>query len=166
MGKKLEEILLKYKKTFFRYLKKVCSNEKKLLVKGELLEIFKQTQRKNGSNSSLEIIEQVVNKFTESVCLECCVYVETRGTIGKSEYYMFDTRELTGKNITVVDYLKAKERYRYPLLENDLLTLNFRTFYDKFPSVRESKSIGKGVEYLNRYLSSTMFTQPQKPAHP
>ncbi len=89
-------------------------------------------------------------------------YVETRGTIGKSEYYMFDTRELSGKKITVVDYLKAKERHRYPLLENDLLTLNFRTFYDKFPSVRESKSIGKGVEYLNRYLSSKMFTQPQK----
>ncbi len=162
MAKKLEEILLKHKKTFFRYLKKICSNEKKLLVKGELLEIFKHTLRKNGNNSDSEIIEQVVNKFTESVCFDCCVYIETRGTIGKSEYYMFDTRELTGKKINAVDYLKAKERHRYPLLENDLLTINFKTFYDKFPSVRESKSIGKGVEYLNRYLSSTMFTQPQK----
>ncbi len=162
MGKKLEEILLKYKKTFFRYLKKVCSSEKKLLVKGELLEIFKQTRRNSDSNSTSEIIEQVVNKFTESVCLECCVYVETRGTIGKSEYYKFDVSELTSKKISAVDYLKAKERHRYPLLENDLLTLNFSTFYDKFPSIRESKSIGKGVEYLNRYLSSTMFTQPQK----
>ncbi|MCW8803232.1 MAG: hypothetical protein OQK57_02450, partial [Ignavibacteriaceae bacterium] len=162
MGKKLEEIILKYKKTFFSYLKKVCSNQKKLLVKGELLEIFNQSRRKNGNNSTLENIEQVVNKFTESVCLECCVYVETRGTIGKSEYYKFDVSELTSKKISAVDYLKAKERYRYPLLENDLLTLNFSTFYDKFPSIRESKSIGKGVEYLNRYLSSTMFTQPQK----
>jgi len=162
LGKKLEEILSKHKKNFFRYLKKICSQEKKLLVKGELLDIYKQTKRKNGNNSALELIEQVVNKFTESVCLECCVYIETRDTIGMSEYYMFDASELKSKKITAVEYLKAKERYRYPLLENDLLTLNFRTFYDKFPSVRESKSIGKGVEYLNRYLSSTMFTQPQK----
>ena len=162
MSKVLEEILQKYKKQFFSYLKKVCANEKKLLVKGELLEIFYQMRRKNSINSTIETIEQLVNKFTESVCLECCVYIETRGTIGRSEYYIFNVRELTSKKISAVDYLRAKERYRYPLLENDLLTLNFSTFYDKFPSIRESKSIGRGVEYLNRYLSSTMFTQPQK----
>jgi sucrose synthase len=158
----LEEILQKYKKQFFSYLKKVCANEKKLLVKGELLEIFFQVRRKNSNSATIEKIEQAVNKFTESVCLNCSVFIETRGTIGKSEYYVFDVNELTSKKISAVDYLKAKERYRYPLLENDLLTLNFRTFYDKFPSIRESKSIGRGVEYLNRYLSSTMFTQPQK----
>ena len=163
MGKILEEILQKYKKQFFSYLKKVCSNEKKLLVKGELLEIFHQSRRKNGNNSTTEAIEQAVNKFTESVCIdECNVYVETRGTIGRSEYYRFDVKEITSKKISAVDYLKAKEKYRYPLLENDQLTINFKTFYDKFPSIRESKSIGRGVEYLNRYLSSTMFTQPQK----
>ena len=162
MSKVLEEILRKYKKQFFSYLKKVCSNEKKLLVKGELLEIFFQVRRKNSNSSTNEKIEQAVNKFTESVCLNCSVFIETRGTIGKSEYYVFDVNELTSKKISAVNYLKAKEQYRYPLLENDLLTLNFRTFYDKFPSIRESKSIGRGVEYLNRYLSSTMFTQPQK----
>lgn len=162
MSKVLEEILQKYREQFFSFLKKVCSHEKKLLVKGELLEIFNQSRRKNGNNSITENIEQVVNKFTESVCLKCCVYIETRGTIGRSEYYTFNVKELTGKKISAVDYLKVKERYRYPLLENDLLTLNFSTFYDKFPSIRESKSIGRGVEYLNRYLSSTMFTQPQK----
>ena len=158
----LEELLQKYGRQFFTYLKKLCSSEKKLLVKGELLEIFYQMIRKNSNSSTIKAIEYAVNKFTESVCLECCVYVETRGTIGKSEYYKFDVKEQTSKKIFAIDYLKAKERYRYPLLENDLLTLNFSTFYDKFPSVRESKSIGRGVEYLNRYLSSTMFTQPQK----
>ena len=162
MSKKLDEVLLKNKKPFFNYLKKVCASEKKLLVKGELLEIFSRMRRKNSNNNTLKTIEQAVNKFTESVCLECCIYVENRDTIGKSEYYMFNVRESTTEKISAVEYLKAKEHYRYPLLENDLLTLNFSTFYDKFPSVRESKSIGKGVEYLNRYLSSTMFTHPQK----
>ena len=80
----------------------------------------------------------------------------------QSEYYSFNVENSTSEKISVVEYLKAKEQYRHPLIANDLLTLNFKTFYDKFPSVRESKSIGKGVEYLNRYLSSNMFTQPQK----
>ncbi len=159
MSKKLDEILSLQKKSFFKYLKKVCSHNRKLLVKGDLLEIFKQVR---GKNNNSETIEQIVNTFTESVCLECCVYLEIRETIGKSEYYLFNVEKSTNKIISSAEYLKAKERYRYPLLENDLLTLNFSTFYDKFPSVRESKSIGKGVEYLNRYLSSNMFTQPQK----
>lgn len=161
MSKKLEENLTDNKKPFFRYLKKVCSHKRKLLVKGDLQQIFEQMVKNSGSNNS-EVIRKIVNKFTESVCLECSVYVEIRETIGKSEYYLFNVEKSTSERISVVEYLKAKERYRYPLLENDLLTLNFKTFYDKFPSVRESKSIGKGVEYLNRYLSSNMFTQPQK----
>jgi sucrose synthase len=162
LSKRLEEILTKSKKPFFRYLKKVCAHKRKLLVKGDLLEIFEQLHKKNNSSNNAESIRETVNKFTESVCLDCCVYIEIRETIGKSEYYQFNVEKSESEKTSVVEYLKAKERYRYPLLENDLLTLNFSTFYDKFPSVRESKSIGKGVEYLNRYLSSTMFTQPQK----
>ncbi len=164
MGKLLEEILQKYKKQFFSYLKKVCSNEKKLLVKGELLEIFHQSRRKNGNNSTAEAIEQAVNKFTESVCIdECSIFMLRRGEqSAEANIISLMSNNQSSKKISAVDYLKAKERYRYPLLENDLLTFNFRTFYDKFPSIRESKSIGRGVEYLNRYLSSTMFTQPQK----
>jgi sucrose synthase len=162
LSKKLEEILTDNKKPFFRYLKKVCSHERKLLVKGDLQQIFEQTHKKNNNSNKSETIKIIVNKFTESVCLDCSVYIEIRETIGKSEYYLFNVEKSTSEKISVVEYLKAKERYRYPLIENDLLTLNFKTFYDKFPSVRESKSIGKGVEYLNRYLSSNMFTQPQK----
>jgi sucrose synthase len=162
LSKALDELIVKHKKPFFSYLKRVCSNEKKLLVKGELLEIFYQMRRKNSNNAALENIKQVVNKITESICSECCLYMEIRDTIGRSEYYMFDKQNLTSKKTSTVEFLKAKEHFVYPLIKNDLLTLNFRTFYDKFPSVRESKSIGKGVEYLNRYLSSTMFTQPEK----
>ena len=162
MSKRVDELISKHKKPFFNYLKRVCSNEKKLLVKGELLEIFYQMRRKNSNNATLENIKHVVNKITESICSEFCLYMEIRDTIGKSEYYMFDTQNQTAKKISVVECLKAKEHFVYPLIKNDLLTINFKTFYDKFPSVRESKSIGKGVEYLNRYLSSTMFTHPER----
>ncbi|MBT8377666.1 MAG: sucrose synthase [Ignavibacteria bacterium] len=162
MSKRLEEILTNSKKPFFGYLKKVCAHSRKLLVKGDLLEIFEELHKKNNNSGNIESIKEIVNKFTESVCLDCSVYVEMRETIGKSEYYLFNVERSKSEKIHVIRYLKAKERYRHPLIENDLLTLNFSTFYDKFPSVRESKSIGKGVEYLNRYLSSTMFTQPQK----
>ena len=154
-------VLSEKKKIFFRYLKKVVTSEKKLLLKGDLVEILRQKENKNNS-SDIDQIEEVVNDFTEAICTDHTICLEVRETIGKTDYFSFNTFDETFKRISAVEYLKAKEHYRYPLLTNDMLTLNFETFYEKFPRVRESRSIGKGVEYLNRYLSSTMFTNPQK----
>ena len=80
----------------------------------------------------------------------------------ESHFYLFNLGDRYFENSSVLDFLKAKEDLAQPEHVNNMPTLNFKTFYDKFPSVRESKNIGKGVEYLNRYLSSRMFTEPEK----
>jgi sucrose synthase len=160
MSKKIEAILKEKKKTFCRFLTSVSSSGKKLLVKGELLEILRKLERKNGK--SLDEIKDVVGKFTESVCVGGSLYVEMREKIGTSSYHQFNSEDCSYEKIGVVEFLKAKERYKDPQLTNDFLTLNFNTFYEKFPSIRESKSIGRGVEYLNRYLSSKLFTNVEK----
>jgi sucrose synthase len=160
MSKKLDALLKEKKKTFCRFLTNVSSSEKKLLVKGDLLEILRKMERKNGK--SLDEIKDVVDKFTESVCVGGSLYVEMREKIGTSSYHQFNTEDCSYEKIGAVEYLKAKERYKDPQITNDLLTLNFNSFYEKFPSIRESKSIGKGVEYLNRYLSSKLFTNVEK----
>jgi sucrose synthase len=160
LSKSLENVLKVYKKEFRTYIERVCTTGRKLMVKGELLEILERLEQENGNE--LSKIEDVVRHFTESVCLSCDVFVEMREKIGYTQYFRFNLKENIYEQITSVEYLKAKEVYRDPEFTNDQLTLNFKTFYDKFPSVREAKNIGKGVEYLNRYLSSNMFTNPQK----
>ena len=143
MSKSLENVLKDYKKEFRTYIERVCTCDRKLMVKGELLEILERLEQENGND--LHAIEDVVRHFTESVCISCNVFIEMREKIGSTQYYKFNTKENSNKQITSVEYLKAKEAYRDPAYTNDLLTLNFKTFYDKFPSVREAKSIGKGV---------------------
>jgi sucrose synthase len=160
LSKKLETVIKDYKSEFHKYLEKVCAFPKKLLVKGELLEILDVLVKENGND--LSQIEDVISHFTESVCLESNIYIEMREKIGISQYYKFNQQEGNFNQIFAKEYLQAKEHHRIPENHNDLLTLNFNTFYEKFPSVREAKSIGKGVDYLNRYLSSNMFTNPQK----
>ncbi|MFS8119864.1 MAG: sucrose synthase, partial [Microcoleus sp.] len=39
----------------------------------------------------------------------------------------------------------------------DILELDFGPFYDYSPSIRDPKNIGKGVQFLNRYMSSKLF---------
>ncbi|MBD0303596.1 MAG: sucrose synthase, partial [Tolypothrix sp. T3-bin4] len=42
------------------------------------------------------------------------------------------------------------------------LELDFGPFYDYTPTIRDPKNIGKGVQYLNRYLSSKLFQDPKE----
>ncbi len=160
MSKKLEKLINEKNIVFNRYLNNISREEKKLLVKGELLEILAGINVKDKSDYTE--IEDVVSKFTESVTVGSTIHIEIREKIGTSQYYQFNTENNSFRQISSVEFLKAKELFRKPGFSNDLLTLNFQTFYEKFPSVRESKNIGKGVEYLNRYLSSSLFTNSEK----
>jgi len=159
MSKNLENLVNEKNAEFYRYLSKVCSEEKKLLVKGELLEILNKIDI--SKNEDYLKIEEVVNKITESVRMGLRLNFEIREQIGTSQYYQFNTENFSLQPISTVEYLKVKEQFKNPGHTNDMLTLNFQTFYEKFPSVRDSKSIGKGVEYLNRYLSSSLFNNSE-----
>lgn len=154
-------IIEENKQEFFSFLNKVFPSENKLLIRGSLLEILENIRKENKKGNFKEI-EKVIRKINESVTVDNCIYLEIREKIAISDFFMFNIEERFYEKINVERYLKAKEASINQIPSDDMLTLNFSTFYDKFPSVRESKNIGKGVEYLNRYLSSNMFTQPEK----
>jgi sucrose synthase len=161
VGKKIVSLMEENKQYFFRYLNKVLHSENKLFVKGNLLDIL-HAFNEGDKNGDYEAVEKILIKTTEAVCLGNSIYFEFREKIGDSDYYHFNVEESYYEKIDSAGYLRVKEELVNAENLEDLLTLNFSTFYDKFPSIREPKSIGKGVEYLNRYLSSTMFTNPGK----
>lgn len=39
-----------------------------------------------------------------------------------------------------------------------VLEIDVQPFYDSFPTIRDPRNIGKGIEFLHRYLSSQLFT--------
>ncbi len=161
MSKKIISLIDENKRDFFSYLNRLFNSGKNLFVKGGLLEILESFKEENKVGNH-EAIENILRKTTEAVYHGNYAYFEFREKIGSSDYYLFNIEEMYYEKINSVEFLKVKELFVNPETNNDLLSLNFSTFYDKFPSIREPKSIGKGVEYLNRYLSSTMFTNPEK----
>ena len=161
MKKNIEILIEENKNDFFRFFHKVAGHENKLLVKGQLLELLNDFA-KNGDKGNHKAINEAVRSITESVCLGNDIFIESREKIGESHFFLFNLEDRFFENISVLQYLKAKEDLVEPGSASNIPTLNFKTFYDKFPSVRDPKNIGKGVEYLNRYLSSRMFTEPEK----
>ena len=90
------------------------------------------------------------------------IYLEIREKIGYSQFYIINLEGFSAETLSIKKYLKAKEYFVNPDSQNNILTLDFKPFYDEAPSVRDIKSIGSGVEYLNRFLSGQMINDTTK----
>ncbi|MBD2196791.1 MULTISPECIES: sucrose synthase [Calothrix] len=81
-----------------------------------------------------------------------------RPKIASQEIYRL-TEDLKVEKMNVQELLDMRDRIvnRYHPNEGDLLELDFGPFYDYSPVIRDPKNIGKGVNFLNRYLSSKLL---------
>lgn len=102
--------------------------------------------------------------YTQEIILEnenLCLIV--RPKIASQEVYRI-LEDLTVEPVTVQELLDLRDRLvnRHNPNEGDLLELDFQTFYDYSPTIRDPKNIGKGVSFLNRFLSSKLFQDPRQ----
>ena len=86
-----------------------------------------------------------------------------RPKIALQEVYRL-TEDLNIEEMTVKELLNVRDRFvnKYNPQEGDLLELDFAPFYDYSPQIRDPKNIGKGVQFLNRYLSSKLFADSKQ----
>lgn len=102
--------------------------------------------------------------YTQEIILEdesLCMIV--RPKIASQEVFRI-LEDLTIEPMSVQDLLDVRDRLvnRFHPQEGDVLELDFGPFYDYSPTIRDPKNIGKGVQFLNRYLSSKLFQDPQQ----
>ncbi len=100
--------------------------------------------------------------YTQEIIIEdesVCIIV--RPKIASQEVYRI-WEDLSIDSIDIPDLLDLRDRFvgHYHPREGDVLELDFAPFYDYSPTIRDPKNIGKGVEFLNRYLSSKLFQDP------
>jgi len=81
-----------------------------------------------------------------------------RSQIASQEVYRL-TADLDVEAMTVQELLDVRDRFvnKFHPQDGDLLELDFGPFYDYTPVIRDPKNIGKGVQFLNKYLSSKLF---------
>ncbi len=149
-----------YKKEFINFITVLSKQDKKLLVVGEIINLY--NSYKISREDLNEDFEEIVSLLQEVVIHNSIIYLDARIKIGYSKFYLVNTNEQIIEQISIIHYLKSKERFVNPKIDEDFLTLNFKPFYDNYPSVRDEKSIGSGVDYLNKFLSSKMFNNIEK----
>ena len=91
------------------------------------------------------------------------LYLIIRQKIASQESYRL-TEDMAVESLTEQELLDLRDRLvnRFHPNEGEILELDFGPFYDYTPTLRDPKNIGKGAQYLNRYLSSKLFQDPKQ----
>jgi len=79
-------------------------------------------------------------------------------------YLRFHMEDIFLDEMTVTEFMMFKEGIVEPdrVPDENLLELDFEPFVREFPRMKETRSIGRGVEFLNRVLSGRLFTQQEE----
>ncbi|XP_078154965.1 sucrose synthase 2 [Carex rostrata] len=101
--------------------------------------------------------DDVLRGAQEAIVLPPWVALAIRPRPGVWEYVRVNVSELGVEELSVAEYLQFKEQLADEKKENFVLELDFEPFNASFPRPSLSKSIGNGVQFLNRHLSSKLF---------
>ena len=86
-----------------------------------------------------------------------CLAVRTR--VGRWNYLQVHTEEMHCRELSVTEFLDLKERLAAGIPPGDryVLEIDLSPFERGFPKLKETRSIGRGVVFLNRQLSGRLF---------
>ncbi|MDH5682170.1 MAG: sucrose synthase, partial [Spirochaetota bacterium] len=87
------------------------------------------------------------------------IYFGVRYRIARWNYIRIHTETLALEEINESEYLAFKERQVDGKPDQWTLEIDLGPFERDFPKLKESRSIGQGVEFLNRHLSSKLFQE-------
>lgn len=148
-----------------RVLHRLQDFGKQLLLRDEVHDAFARLC-KSGSGECLAgtPLERMVQATQEAVVDADWLYVALRVRVGRWSYLRLHGNTMSVEEIPVSQFLYVKERLvdgRQDATEH-LLEIDLEPFLRGFPKMHETRSIGRGVEFLNRRLSSQLFEDSGK----
>jgi len=147
-----------------QFIRELRQRDQQYLLRNDILTAFSaycSSHQKPDSYTHSSYLGKMI-AYVQEIILEpesLCVIV--RPQIAREEAYRLGD-DLNVTELTSQDLLDLRDRLvnRSHPNEGDVLELDFQPFYDYSPAIRDPKNIGKGVEFLNRFLSSKLFQAP------
>ena len=167
MSELIQAVLESEEKNDLRsFLSELRHQDKKYLLRNDILNVYSeyctnyQKPEHFSASSSLGKLIYYTQEIIQDISGFCFII---RPKIATQEVYRL-TDDLNVKPMSVQELLDLRDRLvnRFHPNEGDLLELDFGPFYDYSPVLRDPKNIGKGVQLLNRYLSSKLFQDPKQ----
>lgn len=166
MSELLQAVLESDEKTDLRqFASELRAAGNKYLLRNDILNSF--TAYCNNHNQDHDLQTTSLGKliyYTQEIILEdesLCWII--RPEIARQEVYRLWS-DLVVEPMSVQELLDVRDRLvnHFSPQDGDVLELDFQPFYDYSPSIKDPKNIGKGVQFLNRFLSSKLFQSPDQ----
>ncbi|AFZ23056.1 sucrose synthase [Cylindrospermum stagnale PCC 7417] len=167
MSELLQTVLDSEEKNNLRsLLSELRQQKKKYLLRNDILNVYSEYYSKSQNPDNFYIssnLDKLIYYTQEIILEDSNFYFIIRPKIASQEIYRL-TADLSLEAMTVQELLDLRDRFvnKFHPYEGDLLELDFGPFYDYTPLMRDPKQIGKGVQFLNRYLSSKLSQDSQQ----
>ncbi|MBD2104137.1 sucrose synthase [Leptolyngbya sp. FACHB-261] len=149
------------------FANKLRRQENRYLLRNDIQTAFEEycnQQEKPEDFRQQSALGQLIH-YTQEIILEGeDLNLIIRPQIVTRETFRLHMETLTFEPVTDRELLALRDRLtdHYHPNEGRLLELDFGPFYDYSPQIRDPKNIGKGGQFLSRYLSSQLFQSPQE----
>jgi sucrose synthase len=160
MMQKLDDWALDHRDELHALLRKWFELERPLLLRSDLLDAFDVVRDSHPQPLANTPLHELIKWLQEAVCRPPLIYLSLREGAGRWSFLRIHQEQLIPEVISVSDYLAFKELLVRPDNANEpVLELDFTPFNRDFPRLKETRSIGQGVMFLNKQLAGTLFTQ-------
>ncbi|KAI4379959.1 hypothetical protein MLD38_006195 [Melastoma candidum] len=155
---RLEETLLSNRNEITAFLSRLEAKGRGILQRHQFLAEFVEMPEAIRTKLLDGAFAEVHKSTQEAIVLPPWVALAVRPRPGVWEYVRANVHALLLEPLLVNEYLQFKEELVDGSTNgNFMLELDFEPFTASFPKPTLSKSIGNGVEFLNRHLSAKLF---------
>jgi sucrose synthase len=154
------EFLARHRDAADQLIRRYIDLNKPLLLRAELVdhvEDFCNTEVGHVLTGS--ILHEVLRSSQEAVVGDKRICFAVRWSVARWSYGELSIADLSMREISAAAFLTAKERVVQTGAPKAQLEIDLHPFERGFPRLREIRSIGNGVDYLNRHLSSRLFQE-------
>jgi sucrose synthase len=141
-------------------LRRCLDTDKKILLRTEIADLLEcHFASRDGEAARRAPWVQAFARAQEAVVDPPWLVLAVRPRIGQWTHYRVHMDAMDAEELTVAEYLAIKERLVTGGAPADdfPLEIDLNPFNREFPRMKEVRSIGRGVEFLNRRLCSELF---------
>ncbi len=163
----LSEILTKKDRGDFReFVVFVVNQQTAICLRNGIIQLFRQFCDQNNKPLKFRRNSSMFNflkKAQELFLADGTLVMLHRYAIAKYRFYRIRLDGEFMEEISLNEYLNLRDyHYLKKKIDNYPLKLDFMPFYDFSPSIRDTRTVGNGIRFLNRYMCSNIFSLPEE----
>lgn len=165
MIQSLEEMLQKNREAVYMLLRHYVRLERTFLLGSDLWDELQRFSAEQGENitETLAPLAKIIEKSQEAILKAPWIYLSIRPAVARWQYFRFHTDSMQYEEITVSEFLSFKEEQANGRERDEwTLEVDFAPFNRDFPKLKEARSVGAGLEFLNKHLSSKLFHEQEE----